>query len=543
MENKENSAMENQLQNEDVAVQRNKELFEYEMTEVKLMLAGRFKHISAADMQNAGADVVIRDTNLQLKDHNKLTESEVTFNHPQITNVDLSLLRVCKIDKAEHAISGVTVEKEKKIIRTKCSLHDVGVSFSEDSAKETKVQFIPPQVSVDLEDISLPQTAIVNINPKKIDIPKVSEVNSEHENWKLTYKKVEPVVEFEVPQVGQIKTVDTSEPKLEVSVSIHKIDKPLNIRKTQAHIDVEMPEMLGGVNTKGLSSKNIKTADINVSNINIESTKKPRFHQLDTPIPVEINMTVTPVRRHLGVMLNDNYCLLTGKIEDISIALKTLSFTPVKHAVKCKCELPSIASTVSRKSMDSSPVTISIGNSVNVEKSLKHRNTSKVDMSELGIVDIPKKRTLKNESLNFDDMIIKLETLPHALQQVTKCQVAESSVEIEFESVVGIAPKKCHVKSIRVNGDTVNPPPISIKMLKSLAKINKPQVDAEKMKITPLAPVSDIIGKVQSISRGVLPKGLTYEEMCRRCVVSVRKLDYQPAFEDILGTLKAELNS
>ena len=60
MENKENNAVENQLHNENDTVQRNKELFEYEMTEVKLMLAGRFKHFSAADMKNAGADYVIR---------------------------------------------------------------------------------------------------------------------------------------------------------------------------------------------------------------------------------------------------------------------------------------------------------------------------------------------------------------------------------------------------------------------------------------------------------------------------------------------------
>lgn len=548
MEKLENSTLENQMRNEDMTVQRNKELFEYEMTEVKLMLAGRFKHISAADMQNAGADVVIREPNLQLKDHNLFTDNEVTFHHPQIAAVDASQLHISEIEIVDQDISGITIEEAKKITRAKCDLHDVGISYSSDSAKETKVHFIHPQVRIGLEDITLPRTARIDIDKNEIDIPKVSNFNSKSGDRKLTYTKKDPVVELEIQQVGHIKTADVAIAELDTSISITRIDRPFNLKKNPAHVELKKPVMLDEIKMKGLSSVKIKPDDTDVSDITIGSQKKAEFHPLESPPQVEINMVTTPIIGHLLPIQNDNYSsqtkLIEAKlIEDLSIAESTIKFTPVKHTVKCKCELPGYASSINRPSVNRSPVTILLDNNMCLKNFVKHRENSEVDVSDAGNLRIPKNRKLQKESVDYGDMIIDPIHLPDATLKEYKSTVEYDGVEINRNSIGAIIPKKCYVGKICVDGDSVNTTKISIKEKKAPANINKPQVETAKMKITPIAPVSDIIDKVQTVSRGILPKGLSYEEMCRRCVVPVRKLDYQPAFEEILGTLKAELNS
>lgn len=543
MEKLENSTLENQMYNEDVTVQRNKELFEYEMTEVKLMLAGRFKHISAADMQNAGADVVIREPNLQLKDHNLFADNEVTFHHPQIAAVDASQLRISEIEIVDQDISGIIIEEAKKITRAKCDLHDVGISYSSDSAKETKVHFIHPQVRIGLEDIPLPRTARIDIDKNEIDIPKVSNFNSKSGDRKLTYTKKDPVVELEIQQVEHIKTADVAIAELDTSISITRIDRPFNLKKNTAHVELKNPVMLDEIKMKGLSSVRIKTDDTDVSDITLGSQKKAEFHPLESPIQVEISMVTTPIIGHLLPIQNDNYSSQTKLIEDLSIAENTIKFTPVKHTVKCKCELPVYASSINRPSVNRSPVTISLDNTMCMKRFLKHKNNSEVDVSDTGNLRISRNKTLQRESVDLGDMLIDPVHLPDPMLKEYKSTVAYYGVEINRDSIVAITPKKCYVGKICVDGDTVNTTKISIKEKKSPANINKPQVETVKMKITPIAPVFDIIDKVKSISRGILPKGLSYEEMCRRCVVPVRKLDYQPAFEEILGTLKAELNS
>ena len=367
--------------------------------------------------------------------------------------------------------------------------------------------------------------------------------DSESGDRRLTYKISDPVVELDVPGIGHIKTADSAISAVETTISITSIDKPSGLRKIQIYADFKSPVMADEIKLKGLSSISIKTDAVNVSDIKLGSKKNAEVYRLDNPVPVQIDTIATPVMRRLLPKQNNNYTSPAKLIDDFSVAAAKIEFAPVEYTVECKCELPEKDSSLSRPSVNNPSVAISMDNTMSMKHFPEQRRNAEVDVSDTGTFSLPRNRTLQNESVDCADVKINPVALTDTALIEYKSPVVHDDIEIKSDGIAAITPKKCNVGQICVDSDTDHLTKISIKTRKTLAGINKPQVETAKMKVTSIAPVSDIVDKVQSISRDVLPKGLTYEEMCRRCVVPVRKLEYQMAFEDIRGTIIAELNS
>ncbi len=637
MENKESNALYNQLHDENATVQRNKELFEYEMTEVKLMLAGRFRHITVEDMHNAGADVVIRKPNLRLKERELLNYEELILSHPAITTVDSACLYFSGTEKLDIDFDDIIIADSKKISRTSSQKYDVGVKFIKEHLKEPKVNYTHHDVVVKLKNIEFPHASIISANQSKIDILQPNTFISTSENRRLPYKIADSSVEIANPKTGNIRTVYVNIPRMEPAVSVESVVQKHSLNKKQTRVEIDVQPLINKISMNGISHVKIQSDYASISDIESILPKKMDFHSIK-PIKIDKENTITPTPRGLIQIQNINRSFKAHLTEDINIGVKMLRFIPTKHVVTCECSLSIYNNSVCRTRNNGVTVNISVENNMRLKKISTPRNISEISITDLSDIKLQKIRTLNKNPVICDDVKINFDNLPKITSEnyrtsvacdgarinpenlpkiiikdhrssiacgdvqintdnLSKTTIKEyrtsiacdevkinsddfskitireyrtsvacedvqintdnlstfqiidnhtsvdcGNVNINLNRIVPNTLKKCYAGAISTENH-VDIYKISMKVWKSINNISQPQVDTTEMKAAQIVPVSDIIKKVQNISQNILSQGLTYDELCRRCVVPVRILNCEPLLEEIIETLKSEHNS
>lgn len=407
MEKKENNAL-TDSQNEKAAdIQRNKELFEYEMTEVKLMLSGRFKNLSAKDMNNAGADVVVKKTDLKFEKLEILSKEGISSPVPAVS--------------------------AKKTPQLELKAQNGKVTIASEKIESKKAVFSVPKVNIDHSKL--------NVMPiQKYDFCTQNDENSSPAQTNISAGKTIPTMSF--------KTLKVNIPKAEQHTSFNA-EKSFDIKQ-----------------------------------FTLSKTK------------------------------NDGFSL---KMEEISqVKCPTLRYESADYTVDCKCTLPSERDASSFKKVNGCNVNVSCDCTV-----------KEVTLPETNGITAP------FEIKSAVEKIVPPEKLKLSYS-------VRDGIAVNVNGTEKIDEKKCCFGTINFENNTKTVHNIQIKTYEAPSDITKPKVDVTKMTVEPISSITDVTAKVVNISENIFPKWLSYDEMCNKCVVPIRKIDYTSAIEDIVGTFRSE---
>ncbi len=407
MEKKENNALTDSQNEKAVDIQRNKELFEYEMTEVKLMLSGRFKNLSAKDMNNAGTDVVVKKADFQFKKPEMLNKKNISSSVPAVS--------------------------AKKIPQSEFKAQKGEVTITSEKIESKKAVFSVPTVNIDYSELNCPQI-------QKSDFCAQNDGNSSLAQTNVSAGKAFPTMSFKTLKV--------------------------NIPKAEQHTSVNAEKSLG------------------IKQFTLSKTKSD------------------------GLSL---------KMKEISqVKCPTLRYESADYTVNCECTLPSERDVSCFKKVHGCNVNASCDCTV---KEVKLPTTNGITAPfeiESAVEKIAPPEKLKLSYSVFDGIAVNV----NGTEQIDE--------------------KKCCFGTINFENNTNPVYNIPIKAYTSPSDITKPDIDVAEMKVEPISSITDVTVKVMDISKNIFPKWLSYDEMCKKCVVPIRKIDYTSAMEDIVDTFKSE---
>ncbi len=498
----EDIGIDTQVHDEEASVQRIKELFAYEMTEVKLMLAGRFKKFTAEDMKNAGADVIVKSINLQ----RDLPDGTVDVEKMKLEHLHAKRA-------GSFALSVQRIEHEKTAQQ--------GISF--------------PAMGM------LPRTAITS----QVDIdPHNREVRSSHVGYTPSAIQIDFV---SPPAIGKKKTVyrakcaETRGEGISALNGVRLCAKKVVYGAKCAETKMEGISALNGVRLR------VKKAvyGTKCAETKIEGVSAPDSVKLCGEIPkINVNELVHQGMQSSVIQRKDICLSLDKPRETVSVMPRRLSpvvfqrtemKTPaIEKMVSLKCvnsaDIPAVQADLAMRILPNPHERFSVGE---IGNGPDVRNSSKLNLST-----IPERVEYTPPRCSADVKCSLPQERIEAGEVLSHTKIAVKRPQLGVLSIEGFAPKLAPVKLPEIKADTSAAKKIPIAARRAEFS-GAPQVMVVKMNAPTVADVSGMIKQVQDISRSVIPRGMTYEEMCRRCVVPIRTLDYQGAISAIVSSYKA----
>ncbi|MBQ6251020.1 hypothetical protein [Ruminococcus sp.] len=308
--------------------ERNKELFEYEMTEVLLQLKGEFAKFSGKDLKLETTRFAAPEINIQDNIPDIVVE-QIKIDTPDI-GADLSRkpfvlpdvdIRKTDINYREApAVSAVIFDKVKissqktdhlNAVRPQCiTIEPVGVRMPEINAEVPLIGKADDisDVTVQIKTVDIPETKVsmhdlgeVSVRKISVDIPE-TEV-SMHDLGEVSVRKISvdiPETEVSMHDLGEVSVRKISVDIPETEVSMHDLGE-VSVRK----ISVAIPDTV--INT------GYRSAEISVSR-SAEAVSVPNIPKnADIPaVNVSIDADIPTVKLHSAV----DYAPVTVKMKE-----------------------------------------------------------------------------------------------------------------------------------------------------------------------------------------------------------------------------------
>ncbi len=286
MDNSEKIYDVNQMTADEASIQRSKELFEYEMTQVKLMLAGKYKKVSSEDMNYAG-DVDVQTVNVEYTPA-EISVGEEISDLPEISIVNCQDLGICAA-----SVDGFSDDLQ---ISTRGISNPAGIG-------EINMDIC---VSADVDELS---ALTVNTSCAAVDSLRVSlpdETSKVFAVPPLSVDSADVTVSLDVPVDPHVGTIDTNIPKIEADAGIANIEQKRltgaipklevsvdDVSITSKHLDSEIPRVTVGAECADISPKKLEakipTVEVGTQGVRIERKMvKAEIGKVD----VEINETI-----------------------------------------------------------------------------------------------------------------------------------------------------------------------------------------------------------------------------------------------------------
>lgn len=386
-------------------VERNKELFEYEMTEVILQLKGEFAKVSGKDLHLDNAQFSTKKLNIQ---------SEI----PDISVTPIEI----ETSKSTNNVSGDTFSlPEVKVLHSKIDCPAVPVS-----------------ASVVLNSVQLEQL--------KLDCPAVKPVN------KITIGEIKLTVSDVPESVQKVFVADLPEVTIS-SVSVDQVNTKINIPNDMRKIQ--------------LDSEKIEVSDVTV-NIPQQTDVKIEYFTLKTPTVNKISVPETHdiFSVSIGKIDIPDTAFSVSETEDISInqivldipAIRTTAcYKPVKAEILLFSEnqIPKFRNLQINLSINTN-IHFNLTEDISVPKIFEYNPVSLQNISEKisGLTKVPDiipfhEITMTTVSLNERESIVNEVHIPVIPKETTgeiKINVNQPDIEFEYPIV-----------------DVLNIPPVTVK--------------------------------------------------------------------------------
>lgn len=379
-------------------VERNKELFEYEMTEVILQLKGEFVKLSGKDLNLKTAQLSAPKINIQ-------------NNIPEI-----------KVEQAKLDSLGFDTD----ISCTSCIIPSVEITKNEINFGE-----VPTMNAVTIESIELNSPQINKVNVEKINIPTIATVDVKMPDISFEAKQIKKLDAIPAVTVQHIAVED-----VDTSVNMNITDHDVRLKSIKLNIpetDISLPDI------REVSVQKIRVdvpdIGINTEYHSKEINVKPSDFISIPQISGNINSTTVNVNCNVGIPKTEfnaaNYVPIDITLEKNNVTDTDIPNINVYSAV-----------SVTKKALDIDYKPIS--KIASVELPEVTRNSIQIDVPEMFSI-----ASVKNTSINIDKtkinndypMIKTVEISPVTLKKTDNISIPEKadfSVEIQsiLESIV-----------------------------------------------------------------------------------------------------------
>ncbi len=552
-------------------LRRNKELFEYEMTEVKMMLAGKFKKVTAEDMNNAGRDVELNPGTVHLTGQMPSGEDIKVSGPKNLKNYDcsdVSISRETGADGENDKLSVVTADVHalKVSIPEKAEISQAR-AFALNAPKTGMAQKGETKIEVGAKAVVQKPTKRGSINRNAVVAAPIKAAVSVPDKKGLATKGVQNENHIAVA-VSAVETSDKSklDAKINTDVSCEKISvntvKGKGVILAERTVDTTVTQVENNTNKK--LNKNIAKCDVNASAPSeIAKTEIKRTDIKTDIIPVKVDSTYkssmkadeikTDVRSCHGIAINQsnipndtaisagdiNTTAIEDKVSgkrppevrikggevkvkrgDTPYAPKRLDYTVVKNDVRVN----STASGVVLQSLDVNVTDVPVAEAGRIAVVTSRKLTvNEMNGGEVGVaaVSCPEKVSASSTVEGLNTVTVTVSSLSNAgLGDGIKRETVQNKVSI---SQTADAPTK--------NGSVNHTAPDF-------------SVTTDGMKVTEIPSTDGIISELKSISEGCKkPAAMTFEEMCRRCDIKMPQIEYTSALSGVFEAFKAENSS
>ncbi|SFC28651.1 hypothetical protein [Ruminococcus albus] len=222
-------------------IERNKELFEYEMTEVLIKLKGEFATVKGEDVKGDNIGMTVEKPNIELKEP-KISVDDIHVDIAEIPKVaEVKPIKVTLLDKLLSETSKITAPGEIRIAKK-------DPASPKQLLKDLNERFDIPEISITCfsglkKDID--RSAITS----KVEIPSVNigsvKTGSADNNVSVTVAN-----DFNIP--GKISAAAKDKPVLSEAVSVGNITVP----------EIKTAPALAGMAVKNMDAVRVKGTDI-----------------------------------------------------------------------------------------------------------------------------------------------------------------------------------------------------------------------------------------------------------------------------------------
>lgn len=305
-------------------VERNKELFEYEMTEVILQLKGEFAKVSGKDLHLDNAQFVTKKLNIQ-SEIPDIYVAQIEFETSQSTNnVFGNIFALPEVQVLHSKIDCPTVPVSASIVLNAVQLEQLKLDCP---AVEPVNKIAIGEVKLAVSDVLEPVQKIFLADLPEVNISSVS-ANQ---------------VDTKISIPGEMQKIQLSSKKIEVSDVTVNIPEQTNIQVERFNLEIPQVNKIFVPETNDTLSVSVGKIDIPNTAVSVPETEDISINQIALDIPAISTMTCykpvkaeillcsenqVPEFRNLQINVNINKNIPLNSTEGIS-SPKISEYTPV----------------------------------------------------------------------------------------------------------------------------------------------------------------------------------------------------------------------